>query len=108
MKFGLDLQPQQKVFGGFGIYAFALGNIFPRLPDIQHAMGVAEGAFGLGLIGAPVGTLISLSFATPLLERIGFRRAILALIPLMSVFMPSPVLRPTRRCSLSCSCRWVW
>ena len=97
MKFGLALPPEHKVFGAFAIYSFAMGNIFPRFADIRHAMGVAEGAFGFGLIGAPVGTLISLTFGPPLLEKIGYRRAILILIPLMSVcyalasFAPNPV-----------------
>jgi MFS family permease len=78
------LAPHHRVFGGFAIYAFGLGNMFPRLPDIKLAMGVQEGALGLGLIGTPVGTLIALTFASPLLERIGFRRALLTVIPLMA------------------------
>lgn len=85
MSFGLRLAPHHRVFGGFAIYSFGLGNIFPRLPDIKAAMGVQEGALGLGLIGTPVGTLIALTFATPLLERVGFRRALLLTIPLMTV-----------------------
>jgi MFS family permease len=85
MSFGLRLAPHHRVFGAFAIYSFGLGNIFPRLPDIKAAMGVQEGALGLGLIGTPVGTLIALTFATPLLERIGFRRAVLLTIPLMTV-----------------------
>jgi MFS family permease len=97
MKFGLALPPEHKVFGAFAIYSFAMGNIFPRFADIRHAMGVEEGAFGFGLIGAPVGTLISLTFGPPLLEKIGYRRAILILIPLLSVcyalagFAPNPM-----------------
>ena len=71
MKFGFDLAPHHKVFGGFAIYSFTMGNIFPRFADLRHTMGVEEGAFGFGLIGAPVGTLISLTFAPPLLEKIG-------------------------------------
>ena len=101
----LALAPQDRVYAGFAIYSFGLGNIFPRLPDIQHAMGVEEGALGLGLIGTPVGTLVALTFATPLLERIGFRRALLAAIPLMTlafavaVHAPRPArLLPPPRC----------
>ena len=68
MSIGLRLSPQHRVYAGFAIYAFSLGNIFPRLPDIKAAMGVQEGALGLGLIGMPVGTLLALTFASPLLE----------------------------------------
>jgi len=85
MKFGLDLPPQFRVYGGFFIYSFCMGSLPPRLPDIQAAMGIEEGALGFGLIGAAVGTLISLSFAGPILERVGYRRSILLLIPLLSL-----------------------
>lgn len=94
MRFGLELAPQHRVYGAFAIYSFCMGNIFPRLPDIQHAMAVPEGALGLGLIGTPVGTLISLTLASPLLERIGYRRALLVLIPLLSVFYMIASLAP--------------
>lgn len=94
MKFGLALAPQHKVFGGFAIYSFTMGNIFPRFAEIRNAMGVEEGAFGFGLIGAPVGTLIALTFGTPLLEKIGYRRALLALIPALSLFYALATLAP--------------
>lgn len=84
MRFGIDLPPQIKVFGAFFIYSFCMGSIFPRMPDIQTAMGVGEGALGLALIGSAVGTLISLTFAGPLIETIGYRRVLLFAIPLLS------------------------
>jgi MFS family permease len=86
MKIGLDLPPQIRVYGAFMIYAFTLGQIFPRLGDLQHRLGVETGALGLALIGAPIGTLVSLTLASPLLARIGFRPSLLALIPLLMVF----------------------
>jgi MFS family permease len=85
MTFGLRLPPEFHVYAGFAIYSFSLGNIFPRLPDVMAAMRVEEGAFGLGLIGVPVGTLIALTFAAPVVERLGFRPSLLAAIPLMAV-----------------------
>lgn len=85
MRFGIELPPQQRVYGGFFIYSFCMGSLPPRLPDIQRAMGIEEGALGLGLIGAALGTLISLSLAGPLLDRFGYRRAILTLIPLLAL-----------------------
>ncbi|HHY48994.1 MAG TPA: MFS transporter [Alphaproteobacteria bacterium] len=94
MKFGLELPPQQRVYGGFFVYSFCMGSLPPRLPDLQRAMGIEEGALGFGLIGAAAGTLISLSVAGPILERIGYRRAILTLLPLLSVFYAVAVLAP--------------
>ena len=85
MRLGLELPPQQRVYGGFFIYSFCMGSLPPRLPDIQRAMGIEEGALGFGLIGAAAGTLIALSFAAPLLDRFGYRRSVLALIPLLAL-----------------------
>ncbi|HVX74170.1 MAG: MFS transporter [Devosia sp.] len=95
MRFGLTLPPHFRVFAAFAVYAFCMGNIFPRLPDIQHQMGVAEGALGLGLIGTPVGTLISLTFAAPIVERIGFRRLLLGGIVLLAVLYAIAVQAPS-------------
>lgn len=94
MQFGFRLPPQMRVYSAFAVYSFALGNIFPRLPQIQHAMGVGEGALGLGLMGTPIGTLLALTFAAPMLERIGYRRALLGAIPLLSVLYFLAVLAP--------------
>lgn len=85
MNIGLAMPPQYRVFGGFFVYSFCMGSLPPRLPDIQRAMAIEEGALGLGLIGAAVGTLVSLSFAGPILERIGYRRSILIMIPLLAL-----------------------
>jgi MFS family permease len=85
MSLGLSLPPQQRVYGAFFIYSFSMGSLFPRLPDIKAQMGVAEGELGLALIGTAAGTLVSLTFAGPLIERIGYRRSILAMIPLLSL-----------------------
>ena len=85
MKFGLDLPPQQRVYGGFFVYSFCMGSLPPRLPDLQRMMQIEEGALGFGLIGAAAGTLVSLSFFGPILERIGYRRSILTLIPLLAL-----------------------
>lgn len=94
MQLGLHLAPQHRVYSAFAVYSFTLGNIFPRLPQIQHQMGVGEAALGLGLIGTPIGTLIALTFAAPVLERIGYRRALLLAIPLLSVCYFIAVLSP--------------
>jgi len=83
-RIGLDIEPRQRVFAAFFLYAFAMGGIFPRVPELQRAMDATEGALGLALIGASTGTLVSLSLAGRLLDRIGHRRALLALTPAMA------------------------
>src|SRR5690348_8895328 len=94
MQFGLRLAPQHRVYAAFAAYSFTLGNIFPRLPDIQHAMGVRVGALGLSLLGTPLGTLVALTSAAPLIERVGHRRSLLLAIPLLSVLFAIAVLAP--------------
>src|SRR5690606_23142015 len=84
MRFGIALPPQIKVFGAFFIYSFCMGSIFPRMPALQEAMGVGEGALGLALIGSAIGTLISLTFAGRFVEAVGYRRVLLVAIPLLS------------------------
>ena len=85
-RFGLDLSAEWRVFAAFFLYSFSLGGIFPRLGEIQRGMGVGEGALGMALIGTAAGTLVSLTLASRLLERIGYRWALLVLIPLVAVF----------------------
>ena len=85
-RFGRDLPPERRVYAAFFLYAFAMGGIFPRLPEIQRGLGVAEGAFGIALIGTACGTMVSLSLAAPAIERIGHRNALhtlTALLPLL-------------------------
>ncbi len=85
MSFGLRLPQHHRVFAAFGLHAFAMGHIFPRMPDIKVAMNVAEGTLGLSLLGLPLGTLLTLTFAAPILERIGFRQSLLVIMPLVSI-----------------------
>ena len=87
MRIGLDMPPQKRVYGAFFVYSLALGGIFPRLGDIQLAMGVREGALGAALIGPAVGTLISLTFASPILDGLGHRRTMMAGTILLAVAM---------------------
>jgi MFS family permease len=94
MRFGLQLSRSRQVFASFAIYSFAMGNIFPRLGDVQLQMGVTTGQLGLGLIGAPLGTLIALTFASPLMEKIGYRLSLLLAIPAVALFYAIAVHAP--------------
>lgn len=80
---GLSMPAHRRVFAAFFLYAFGLGGFFPRLGELQRTMGVSEGELGLGLIGAAVGTLISLTFAGRTIDRIGHRRMLLVGPPLV-------------------------
>jgi hypothetical protein len=94
----ISLSPIHRVFAGFACYSFAMGNIFPRLADVQSGMGVTTAALGFGLIGAPVGTLVSFTFASPYLDKIGYGRLLPWALPLLAalyalaVHAPSPLV----------------
>lgn len=77
--------PQHRVYASFFIYAVTLGGIFPRLGDLQQQMGISEGTLGAALVGLAIGTQISLMFAGPLLERIGYRISLILCIPLLGM-----------------------
>lgn len=66
------------VFIGFFIYSFGLGTLFPRIGDIQLAMGLGETTLGLALIGLPIGLQISLLLADKVLARYSVRLVMIA------------------------------
>ena len=87
MSLSTNLHPHQRVFAAFAVYAFGLGQIFPRLPDIKDAMGIEEGALGLALMGLSVGTITALTFSGSVVEKLGHRTVLLSFIPAMSAFL---------------------
>jgi MFS family permease len=74
-----------RVFSAFFLYAVAMGGIFPRLGDLQLALGLSERSLGLALIGTASGTMVSLTLAGRWLERLGHRLVLLAGIPLIAL-----------------------
>ena len=76
-----SLTPPQRVYSAFALYAMAIGGIFPRLGDLQRTLGLDERTLGLALIGTATGTLLSLTFASRWLLRLGHGRALRWLIP---------------------------
>lgn len=98
MNIGLDLKPQIRIYAAFFVYSLALGGIYPRIGDIQLAMGIEEGVLGLALIGLGLGTLLSLTFASPLLDRAGYKNTMtigiiaLAIMLALTSFAPAPLV----------------
>jgi MFS family permease len=69
----MALEQHHRLAACFFLFSLVTGAMYSRLPDIQHALGVNEAELGLVLIGAAIGSLISLTFASPLIERLGAR-----------------------------------
>ncbi len=64
---------QHRIYACFFFFAVTTGALMSRLPDIQRHLDVTEGQLGLTMIGMAIGSLISLTFGAPIIERLGFR-----------------------------------
>ena len=70
----MQIKPQHRLYACFFLLSTITGAFYSRLPDLQRALQVNEAQLGLTLIGAAVGSLISLTFSSPLIERLGARK----------------------------------
>ena len=101
-RLGLPMPQHRRVFACFFLYAFCMGGFFPRLAEIQRGMGVGEGALGLALIGVAAGTLVSLTFGARFIERLGHRRTLIGLLPVLPVFYALAALATTPLVMFAC------
>ena len=69
----MSIAPHHRIFACFFLFAFALGALLSRMPDLQVQLGVSKSELGLTLIGMAIGSLISLTFSAPLIDRLGSR-----------------------------------
>lgn len=69
--------PQHRIYASFFLFAVTTGALMARLPDIQTHLGISEGQLGLTMIGMAIGSLISLTFGPPVVEKLGFRKTAL-------------------------------
>ncbi|HWA20438.1 MAG TPA: MFS transporter [Devosia sp.] len=78
----------------FFLQPIAFGSWLPRIPEVQHMLGLGPAGLAIALLGLPCGTLLTLPFAGRIVGRIGARRAILTGFPLYSLIVLLPVLAP--------------
>lgn len=71
------MSQQRLIMLVFFVQALTFGSWLPRIPEVQLALGVDHAGLALGLIGLPVGTLLSLPIAGRLASRIGARKIII-------------------------------
>jgi len=70
------MSPQRLIMLTFFLQPLAFGSWLPRIPDIQQRLSLGPAELALALLGLPVGILLTLPFAGPLVARIGARSAI--------------------------------
>ncbi len=70
--------PQQRlIMLVFFVQALTFGSWLPRIPEVQQALGADHATLALGLIGLPIGTLLSLPVSGRLATRFGARAIII-------------------------------
>ena len=80
----------------FFLQPVPFGGWLPRIPDVQHALGLGPAALAVALLGLPCGTLLTLPFAGPMVERIGAHRGMLIGLPLNFLAVCLPALAPSQ------------
>ena len=76
-KLSLLVTPARLIMAVFTMHAVVMTNWFPRIPDVQAKLGVGPGDLSTALLGTPIGTVIALTFAGPVIERLTARRTVL-------------------------------
>ena len=75
------------VTAAFGLGGIALSTWGPRLPAIKAGLGIDTATIGLLLAGVTVGAILGLLASTPVLHRLGSRRAIAGALLLVAAAM---------------------
>ena len=90
------MSPQQRVLWVFYLQPVVFGAWIPRIPEIQTKLMLDPAGLAVALIGAPIGTLIALTFAGRLVHAIGSRLAILVFLPVFLATMLLPLMAPSQ------------
>mgnify|MGYP001206773413 CR=1 FL=1 len=75
------------ITGAFGLGGITVSAWGPRLPSIKSGLGIGTATIGLLLAGVTVGALLGLVASTPVLHRLGARRAVAGAILLVAASM---------------------
>src|SRR3569832_2928827 len=78
----------------FFLQPIPFGSWLPRIPDVQHTLGLGPAALAVALLGLSCGTLVTLPFAGPIVERIGAHRGLLIGFVLHFLAVSLPGLAP--------------
>jgi MFS family permease len=65
------LAPQHRPYLAFFLIAISTGAFLARIPDLQMMLGINKAELGFTLIGLAVGALVSLTFSSPVVIRLG-------------------------------------
>ncbi len=83
---------RRAVFVVFLCFGADYANLAPRLPQLKHALALSDGALGVALLGAPVGTVCAVRIAGWAIGRWGSRRVTRCGAMVMSASLVLPAL----------------
>lgn len=84
------MSQQRLIMLVFFVQALTFGSWLPRIPEVQQALGVDHAGLAIGLIGMPIGTLLSLPIAGRLASHFGSRRIIIVGFVLFLIVVTLP------------------
>ena len=91
----MSLAPQHRTYLAFFLIAISTGAFLARIPDLQVMLDVNKAELGLTLIGLALGALVSLTFSSPVVMRLGAKATLMvtllgtALLLSLVPFMPN-------------------
>ena len=71
-----------RVMAAFVLHALTVATLISRLPEVQAALSLSEGAFGLALLGTPTGVVTGSMLAARMVDRYGPRKLVIFGMPL--------------------------
>ncbi len=74
----------------FFLQPLILGAWFPRIPEVQAALGLSAGQLAFALVGMPIGLLTALAFGGRLAEALGTRRLFTVGLTVQAFLLPLP------------------
>ncbi|MBZ9937835.1 MFS transporter [Mesorhizobium sp. BR1-1-16] len=84
------MSDSRRIMAIFFIQSIVLGSWFPRIPEIQAALGLGPAQLALALLGMPIGLLMTLPFAGRVVAKIGARAAIIGGFAVFLLLSPLP------------------
>ncbi|SHF90851.1 Fucose permease [Kaistia soli DSM 19436] len=84
------MSDSRRIMAIFFIQSIAMGSWFPRIPEVQAALGLGPAQLALALLGMPIGLLLTLPFAGRVVAKIGARTAIMGGFLVFLVLAPLP------------------
>jgi MFS family permease len=73
-----------------------LGAWLPRIPEVQEKLGLSASELALSLVGAPIGTLLSLLIAGRIGDALGAKKTMAIFYPIFFVAMLLPFIAPSQ------------